>query len=371
VQRSLLLFQNSLRSDETIAAYSWYLKRFLNFYKLKDYDSLVKIETAKLQIMLEDYIMDLKKKVNPNSVPTFFYPIKTFFEANDIELKWKKIKRLFPARIKKTGSEAWTNSDIEKMISCTTVIKNKALVHFLATTACRVGAIPLIKLKHLSNMPHGCKSVVIYEDSVEEYFAFLTPESSRWIDSMLEKRKADGEFLEKDSPLFRARYVMGIEKTRPMTKKAIEAAIRRMATKAGLRDQSTKKSGRFSKPIDHGFRKRYATILKLNEKIPVAITERLLGHMIYHDESGNKIQLDDAYMRATREQLFSKFLLAIPDLVISEEERQKSVIEKQRQRLDKLEIKEREIEKLKARFDSVEQLLERITIASDNNNSNC
>ena len=68
-------------------------------------------------------------------------------------------------------------------------------------------------------------------------------------------------------------------------------------------------------------------------------------------------------MRATREQLFSKFLLAVPDLVISEEERQKSVIEKQRQRLDKLEAKDREIEKLKAQVGSIERLIERITIA--------
>ncbi len=351
------MFQNSVNSEETVKAYTWYIDKFLDYCKIKDYDSLIAVEASRLQIMLEDYVMNRKKIVNPNSVPSFFYPVKTFFEANDIELKWRKIKRLFPAKVKKSGSEAYTDSDIQKMLSCTTSIKNKALIHFLASTACRIGSIPDIKLKHLSIMPNECKSVLIYEESTSEHFVFLTPEASKILDDYFEIRKGDGEFLNEESPLFRVRYGIGIQKSRPMKKRALEAVIRNVATRAGLRDVRMKKGNRFPKQLDHAFRKRFTTILKLNEKIPVAITERLLNHKTYNDEYGNKIQLDESYMRATQKQLFEKFSLAIPDLVISQEEKQKTIIENQREKIDKLEAKDREIEELKARFDIVESHL--------------
>ena len=44
----------------------------------------------KLQEMIEDYVMDLKKRVSPNSVPTYITPLQTFLEVNDSVLKWKK-----------------------------------------------------------------------------------------------------------------------------------------------------------------------------------------------------------------------------------------------------------------------------------------
>jgi len=43
--------------------------------------------------MVKDYVMDLKKRVNPNSVSTYLYAIQAFLETNDIELNWKKIRR--------------------------------------------------------------------------------------------------------------------------------------------------------------------------------------------------------------------------------------------------------------------------------------
>ena len=94
-QRSLLLFENSIRSQETLEIYRWYLKKFKEFFKLRDYDSMAHMEQKQIQILVEDYVMDLKKRANPNSVPCYVYPLKSFFEANDIDLRWKKIVKLF------------------------------------------------------------------------------------------------------------------------------------------------------------------------------------------------------------------------------------------------------------------------------------
>ena len=206
MQRSLLIFQNSLRSQESVKAYTYNLEKFLSFYKLRDFDSMLTITVEKLQIMIEDYVMELKRKLNPNSIPSYVNPLKLFLESNDIDLNWRKIKRLFPAPVKPSGDAAYSTEDIKKMLDCTPNLRNKTLIHFLASTGCRIGALPELKLKHLTEIPLGCKAILVYEDSIEEYYTFLTPEASEILDDYLEQRKKDKEYLSPESPLFRTRY---------------------------------------------------------------------------------------------------------------------------------------------------------------------
>jgi len=358
-QRSLLLFENSIKSQETVTSYKWYLKKFKEYFKLRDYDSMVAQEQKQIQEQVEDYVMDLKKRVNPNSVPTFVYPIKSFYEANDIDLKWKKILKLFPESAKKTGRESWSTEHIQKMLQVTKDIKNQTIIHFLASSACRIGALTDLKIRHVSEMQDGCKAVLIYEDTKWEYIVLLTPEASSILDQCLEIRKQDGEFVGPESSLFRAKYRLGIEKSRPMSKKSLESVVLRIARNAGLRNPSTKKKGRYDIQIDHGFRKRFNTILKLNAKIPVAITERLLGHKMYYDEIGNKIQLDDAYLTATKEQLFEKFKLAIPDLTINDTERLLAENSQKQEKITELSKKDNQIQELAKKIDEQQKRLDK------------
>jgi len=62
--------------------------------------------------MVEDYVMMLKKEVGPNSIGSYMAGIEAFFETNDVELRWKKIRRLYPAKVKKTGGRIWTTEEI-------------------------------------------------------------------------------------------------------------------------------------------------------------------------------------------------------------------------------------------------------------------
>ena len=48
----------------------------MKHYKITDYDSVVNIEKKKLQTMIEDYVMELKDKVSPNTIATYVNPIK-------------------------------------------------------------------------------------------------------------------------------------------------------------------------------------------------------------------------------------------------------------------------------------------------------
>ena len=60
MQRSLLLFENSIKTDATRVRYLYHLNKFKDFYTIKDYDSLLTIDLKQLQIMTED-CYDAKK----------------------------------------------------------------------------------------------------------------------------------------------------------------------------------------------------------------------------------------------------------------------------------------------------------------------
>jgi len=335
-QRSILLFENSLKSEQTREQYLYYLNRFIKHFNLKDFDSILKTDTKDLVTMLEDYVIDLKNKVSPNTIPTQISPLQSFFEINDITINWKRIKKLFPARVKLTGRKAWTNADIKKMLEFVPDIRAKCLIHFLASTAVRIGSLEDIKLKHIEEMPHKSKSVLIYEGSTEEYYTFLTPESAAILDLYLEKRSNSGETLGPESPLFRNLYKLRNSKAKSLTKEGIESIMRRVARNAGLRKD--KIGQRYSVQLDHGFRKRYATILKLNKEINQNSVEKLLGH---------KNGLDGVYFIPTRDELFEQFSKSIVDLTIDDSERVRTKNQQLEKENQELERKNSEISKLK------------------------
>jgi len=94
IQRSLLIFQNSLKSKNSVKTYTYLLQMFMKHYKISDYDSVVNIEKKKLQPMVEDYVMELKDKISLNSIYTYANPIKTFLENRQGSLNEKDVNKI-------------------------------------------------------------------------------------------------------------------------------------------------------------------------------------------------------------------------------------------------------------------------------------
>ena len=311
-QRSLLLFENSIKSEATREKYLYYLSKFKDFYKLRDYDNVIQIPQDKLQIMVEDYVMDLKKRVNPNTVPTPMYAIQSFLEASDIELKWKKIKKLYPAKIKKSGGKAWLTAEVQRMLRHTSELRTIIIIHFLAASGMRIGGMPDLQIRHLTRI-ENCYAVLVYENSTEEYTTFLTPEATNLLDEYLDKRRKDGEYLGPNSPLFRTKYQLGITKAHPMSQGAIEAVVRNLIHKSGLR--INKKGNRYDQQADHGFRKRWNTIVKTTDGVKIIMAEKMFAH------STPTIRTDETYLDPSIEKLFKEYRKAIPELTIDDSER--------------------------------------------------
>src|SRR6185437_4049434 len=121
--------------------------------------------------------------------------LELFFAMNDKILNFKKIRKMTPLRKKLKGNMPYTNDEIKRMLECTNSFRNKSIIHVMASTGCRVGAVPTLRLRNIIEMSDECKMVTFYEGEAEEYVGFLTPEAGNQLDQYLQKRKNDGEIL--------------------------------------------------------------------------------------------------------------------------------------------------------------------------------
>jgi len=346
-QRSIAVFENSIRSEGTRKTYRHALEKFKEYYKIKDFDSLLTIPDEKIQVMLEDYLFHLKKLVSPNSIPTIMAGIELFFLMNRRTIQTKILHKMYPSRVKITGSKAWTTQDVSRIIQFASSKRNRALIHFVASTGARIGAIEGLQLRHLVDMPDKCQAVTLYDGTNEEYTAFLTPEASSILSEYLEERRRDGEVLLPQSPVFRSTYRIGVQKVIPLSRVGAIGIISRAIRKAGL--YRNKAGNRYEIQADHGFRKRFATILKLRNDISYSVTERLLGH---------KQNLDSSYFRGTREEIFREFRKIILDLTVSDEERLALQNRLKDEKIDRLQFEKDS--KISGLEETAKKLLERI-----------
>jgi integrase/recombinase XerD len=333
MQRSLLIFEESCKSIHTRKQYRYYLDKFIEFYHIQDYDSLLAIEPAQIQIMIEDYVMQIKKQVSPNSVQTMLFGVKSFFEANDIEIRWKKIQKLFPEKVKVTGASAYSKEQIKLILSLATDVRSKALVLFLASSGIRIGALTELQLKHLQSY-ENCKIITVYSGTRDEYQTFLSPEATKALETYLNKRKENGEVLSESSPVFRTIFNVKYQKAMPAQRATLQEIVRRLLIKTGMRSGHENK--RYSIQIDHGFRKFFNYVLKNTDGINLNYAEKLMGHSV-------SIPLDNHYLEAIPYKLFNEYKKAIPGLTIDQTEYERETRIKTEQEKSELERKNKEL----------------------------
>jgi len=346
--RCIVLLQNANISERTFNLYYYNVNRFRKYFKIKDFDSLLSIDSMKINEMLEDWLMYLRKNLSPNSIPTLYYALELFFSMSDITINFKKLRRMLPINVKKSGANPWKTEDIQKMLSVCRYKRDVALVLFLSSTGSRIGSIEDLKIKHLVKMPLECKAVWIYADDKEEYWAFLTPESSKAIDDYLKERTDDGEVITDESPLFRTLYSReNVQNPKPLAIQSARCIIFRLIKQARI--QRRKIGFAYDIQADHGFRKRFNTIMKLNLEVNSNITEKLMGH---------KKGLDGVYFTPTREQCFEEFKKSMNELMIGESWRLKVELEKTQELLDEEQFdKDGRILELESRLSNTEKLL--------------
>ncbi len=128
-----------------------------------------------------------------------------FFDMNAILWHKKIVRRSIKNdKRKKGGKDAASDDDVFGLLGATTKLVEKALIHFLSSTGIRPNGIaePVLAYDGLERMPDDCYAIIVYDESEEGYWAFLTPEASRALDRYLNMRKSGGEEFNDDTALF-------------------------------------------------------------------------------------------------------------------------------------------------------------------------
>ena len=347
--RCLVLFEESCKSKATKKSYLFELKKFLIWAK-KDYEAVLFLEKTELTDLLVDYALFLKKRVSANSMPIYFAGIFKFFEMNDREFNKRKIRSLYGERVKRAGDRPITDDEINSMVRVCQNQKQRALVYLFSSTGDRPQAIAELKMKHLEPIGNGCLSLKLYEGSLHEMYSFLYETATNELKQYFEWREKQGEKLTPESFVFVNSTELMFLIVKPMHSTSVGSILSDLIEKAGI--TRTKVNTRnYDLSSTGGFRKRFNTILKMNPNISQAIGEMLMDHSNY---------LEKYYFKPTREQLFTEFQKAIPELVFDKAEKLKIENENKQKKIEELESeKDKRISELESQMNSVRELMKR------------
>jgi len=344
--RSYRRFLRGISANSTKELYAKFMKNFMDFHKLNNYDDTAKLETKQIDEYIEDYIDLLDSRgVKGVTIRTNMAGIERFFIMNDCIWHQSRIRKSIKRDTEvKGGKIPITTEEIQLMLKCTKSLRTIAIVHFLASTGVRPGALidPVLRMKHLVKLENNCDGSRVYDESIEGYWSFLTPEASKALDDYTQWRKTKHEKITDDTPLF------GIidkknAKNEHLTEKNLRYIIGLLISNSGI-IRTKVNNKRYDKAIVYMFRKRFNGKLKMENSVNSNIAEKLMAH---------KKGLDGVYLEPTREECFTEFQKAILQLTVDPKERQDlEIVQIQK---EKSELK-RQVQKSQSLETRVEQL---------------
>ena len=348
--RCLIIFEESIKSEETKKNYLLMLDKYRKFSVVENFDELLKADSKSIQRLLEDYVISLKGKISPNTFNTQLAPVFLFYEFNGITINKIRLKKMYPAKVKRGGYGSYSLENLKSMINSTRKKRTKACILALSSTGCRVTALCELKMKDVENYKDGCKVVTFYSGDPAEYIGFFTPEASNALDDYIEERIQDHEKITPDSPLIRESYSMA-----SLPAKHVNPAMIQELVGMTLKDVKRKRdsSGRYNIPITGGFKKFFNLTAKLRKNANISLVEKLLGRSV-------TVSLDNYYLPAPTEKLFEEFQKNIPDLTINDSERLRVDNELKKKKIQELESDKQRISELESRMANISDLLKKI-----------
>jgi integrase len=253
-------------------------------------------------------------------------PIFTFYQLNDVLLNKKKVFRYLGEFKRVVKDKAYTTEQIRQALQNADQ-RMRMIILLLASTGCRIGALPALALGNLTKIPdYGLYKITLYEGTNNEYYTFCTKEATQTgIDPYLLYRQRCGEKLSfnrdlnrwepEDTPLIRLSFdgtnsFQASRQVRPIALQGLRMALSLHLVRSGLRivEHPTEHSKRVRKSIKmaNGFRKHVISTFidaGLNHEIRELLVDHATG-------------LDASYFRPSEKQVLEEYLKAEPYLAI-------------------------------------------------------
>jgi integrase len=303
-----------------------------------------------------------ERKLVGGSINTVMATIRKFYDINDIELRWKKIK-MYVGKGKGNNKKdrPYSHQEIARMLEKADQRARIAIL-LMYSSGMRVGALPSLKIRNLQKIDkYNLYRITVYEGQDEEYITFCTPECTAAIDSYLEYRQRHGEHpLREDAPLIREEFDINDEihanRPRELSVQSFRMMIKNTGHRSGVIEKHALSKGARPerRPVKetHGYRKAFQTTAITTGMNPL-FSELLMGH-----KSGGLAL--ESYVRPTEGDLLEGndrmlgYISIISALTINEEHklRRENIILKQRQ-----ENNDQMLIELQRKFDAMEKRL--------------
>lgn len=191
-------FVRAISNPNTLVDYVYWMNLFMRYCAEKnhvkdsdDFESLLSLDANAITDIMLDYIDYLVEKGNKGStIQSKMVSPCSFLEMNRKIFHKSLIQKSIPRdNVEKGGKYAITIDDLKNLLASADTPRQKAIVHFLASTGIRPQGLtdPVLRMKHLISIPHlsdpqktdYCYAIRVYDESPEGYWAFLTPEARK------------------------------------------------------------------------------------------------------------------------------------------------------------------------------------------------
>ena len=313
-------FIDSISSDMTRKIYRINFSYFMAFCKITDYEEMASLQAHVLEGVIRDYIVYLRqeRRLSPATVSGYIAPIAHFHNMNDLEIRWKKLKKFKAKHYSVVEDKPYSREQIKTLIDAAS-LRDKCIILLMASAGLRRGAFKYLRIRDITKIDkYGLYRINVYRKEQEQYITFCTPECAKYIDQYLEWPKRLGEQLKLDSPLFRITFDTIIQINRPIA--VSDYVITRMvytlldSTGVRARAEGYKRTELMQ---THAFRKYFKTTC-INAGMNPLYSEYLMGH-----RSG----LTKSYFKPSDTELLEGndkalgYVAAINNLTINEEYR--------------------------------------------------
>lgn len=234
-----------------------------------------------------------------------------FYSCNRIKLDSKFIARRIPKK-PALPHRSPTKEELAAIVDAAN-LRGKALTGLFASSGVRVGAVPILKIRHhrklkqheLEHYDCSCKDrsqplrfdgylLNVYEGEEEHYFSFVSEEASKWLDTYQKMRENAGELLTPNSPLFREEF--DVEKPEVVKNPSLcnelmlQSFMSRLAISSGVK-RVVRSNGKINpgghrnewKNV-HGYRMFFSTAAT-NAGVNFSFKELMLGHHLNLEKS--------------------------------------------------------------------------------------
>jgi integrase len=285
-------FIHSIKSPRTRKEYAKSLRFYMNWLLIYDYNTILQKDPRLIASDIIDFIIYLKndRKLAPATINLHVAALHHFYEMNDVELRWSKIKSFKDEFHNVVEDRPYTREEIKLLVDRSD-LRNKAIILLMASSGLRIGAIPELRFRDLEPIyKYNLYKITVYKRSKAKYTTFCTPECRKAIDDYMKWRESVGEQIKPDSPVFRKAFdrndLLQVQNNQqPLNLHTINWILNDLLHSTGVRIRSQKDSSKNIKKERrevmqaHGFRKFFDTTCTLNGMDGLYV-EKLMGHDI-------------------------------------------------------------------------------------------